>query len=280
MRAIKNTITIAVVIGCLASCVFVELHDADHPEHGKITALNTDWTDRDEGVDIPAGYTVQVGDYSARLSGPTNAIDNYFPEGTYTIHIWNEVANINTDAINRVSTANYTAGETGWLFTGSQEVNIEKEKEHAFTVVMHQQVRLLTLELEITGDAADHITEVDATLSGITSAINITNGNPTGETVSVTPAFIKTNDKYTANLRLLGIQGNAQILTLTLHFDSGNASDITAVSDLSEKMTAFNANKAVPFTLKAGVAVKDTALGVSVEISDWEDGNSETVVAE
>jgi hypothetical protein len=279
MRAIKNTVTIAVVIGCLVSCVNVELHDTDHPEHGKIIALNTEWTDRGEGVDVPAGYTVQVGEYSARLSGSTNAIDNYILAGTNTIHIWNEVANINTDAINRVSTADYAAGEIGWLFTGSQEVSIEKEKEHTFTVLLHQQVRQLTLELEITGDAADRITRVDASLPGIAGAINITNGNPTGEAVSLTQVFTKTNDKYTANLRLLGIQGNTQILTLTLHFDSGNPSTCTVVSDLSDKLAAFNADKKTPLALRSTVATSISGAGFSAEIDDWQ-GNGGSIIAQ
>ncbi|GHV05615.1 hypothetical protein FACS189416_5450 [Bacteroidia bacterium] len=278
LRTLKTLNALLALVACLSGCVKEHLYNTGHPNHGKIISLATDWTNRGEGVEIPASYHITVGDYTTTLSGTTNEVNNDFEAGAYHINIWNPANNISVAGT--TATANYAAGELGWLFTGSQDVVIEKDKDHAFTVAMQQQVRQLTLVLEPTGDAADRVTGIAATLSGVAGAIGIDNGNPVGDPVAVVPVFVRQPDgKYTAVLRLLGIQGNAQTLTLTLHFDGGLPADITVNSGLSEKIAPFNADKKTPFTLKAGVTVTATVLGVAAEISDWENAGNETVVA-
>ena len=52
----------------LAGCdVKDPIYNTDHPENGKVT-LATDWSARTAGIDIPASYTVTVGEYSATVS--------------------------------------------------------------------------------------------------------------------------------------------------------------------------------------------------------------------
>ncbi|GHU90998.1 hypothetical protein FACS1894155_10080 [Bacteroidia bacterium] len=254
------------------------LYNTDHPNHGKIISLTTDWTNRGEGIDIPDNHLLKVGDYTATLSGTTNEVNNYFLAGTHPVTIWHAADGITVSG--NTATADYTGGGVDWFFTGSQDVTIEQDKDHAFTVFMQQQVRQLTLELDVQGNVANRVTGIAATLSGVAGAIGIDNGNPVGDPVAVVPVFVRQPDgKYTAVLRLLGIQGNAQTLTLALHFDGGLPADITVNSGLSEKIAAFNADKKTPFALKAGVTVTATVLGVAAEISDWENAGNETVVA-
>ena len=60
----------------LAGCdVKDPIYNTDHPENGKVT-LATDWSARTAGIDIPASYTVTVGEYSATVSNATNTLDN------------------------------------------------------------------------------------------------------------------------------------------------------------------------------------------------------------
>ena len=61
----------------LSSCVKDELHDTPHPDTGKIT-VTADWTDRGDGVDIPAEWTVTMGDYTGTEAGETHAPDYLF----------------------------------------------------------------------------------------------------------------------------------------------------------------------------------------------------------
>jgi hypothetical protein len=262
------------------SCVKESLYYTNHPEHGKIISLATTWDDRGTDIDIPASYTVKIGDYSAVLQGTTNSVNNLFPAGQYTIHTYNVPDNISVSGT--TATANYAAGGIGWLFTGTETVDIEKDKDHHITVAMRQQVRQLTLILDITGDARDRISGVEATLSGVAGAIHIENGNPEGNPVTVPLSFESINSSgfFAATIRLLGITGMEQTLSLTLHFTGGNPRSFTLTSDLSDALAAFNADRKTPLTLTSGITVTITPLGVTAEIADWEGGGNETVTAD
>jgi hypothetical protein len=172
------------------------------------------------------------------------------------------------------ATADYAAGELGWFFTGTGSVTVEKDRDHHVTVAMRQQVRGLTLELEITGDAKDLVTGVGATLSGVAGTIDIETGNPAGNAVTVAPVFVKTDGKYMATIRLLGVTGNAQPLALTLQFASGNPSTYTVASDLSSPFAAFNDDRKTPLTLRSILVVTPTQAGFTATIDPWTENGS------
>jgi hypothetical protein len=236
-------------------------------DRDRIISLTTDWVDRGEGINIPASYSLKMGDYTTTLTGTTNEVNNYFLAGSYHINIWNTADHISI--VGNTATADYS-NELGWFFTGSQDVTIEKGTDHAFTVSMQQQVRQLTLVLEVTGSAKDKITAADATLSGVANTINIDNGTLTGTVVRVEPMFIQQTDgKYYASIRLLGITGNTQVLTVRLHFANGAPSSIIMISDLSDSLAAFNTDKKTPLTLSSTAVVTPTEAGLTATIEDW-----------
>ena len=55
----KTSLLAAALLLAATSCVKDELHDTPHPDYGKIT-VTADWTDRGDGVDIPAEWTVTI----------------------------------------------------------------------------------------------------------------------------------------------------------------------------------------------------------------------------
>ena len=63
-----TTILSLALLLTLGGCVKDELHDTPHPDTGKIT-VTADWSDRGEGVDIPAEWTVTMGDYTGTETG-------------------------------------------------------------------------------------------------------------------------------------------------------------------------------------------------------------------
>ena len=56
----------------LSSCVKDTLYDTPHPDYGKI-AVTADWSARGEGIDIPATWTVTMGDYTGTETSATHA---------------------------------------------------------------------------------------------------------------------------------------------------------------------------------------------------------------
>ena len=98
-------------------------------------------------------------------------------------------------------------------------MTVEADTDHELTAAMHQQVRQLTLVIEPTGDAADRIESIEGCLSGAAGTLDFATGTY-GAASDVALHFTKITEgsdagKWTATVRLLGITGNTQTLTVT-----------------------------------------------------------------
>ena len=264
----------------LSSCVKDELHDTPHPDTGKIT-VTADWTDRGEGVELPAQWTVTMGDYTGTETGETHAPDYLFNPGDYTLAAYSTPENITISGSTATvaptagdGTGSFISNAPGWLFTSVQEVTIEADTDYDLTAAMHQQVRQLTLVIEPTGDAADRIESIEGALSGAAGTMDFATGTY-GAASDVALHFTKITEgddagKWTATVRLLGITGSTQILTATLTYSNGNPQPTELESDLTAALADFNADKTEPLALGGTIAETPTEAGVEAGITDWE----------
>lgn len=258
------------------SCVKDELHDTPHPDYGKIT-VTADWSDRGGGVDIPAEWTVTMGDYTGTETGETHSPDYLFKPGGYTLAAYNTPEGITisgTMATVAAADGGCIVNTPGWLFTSVQEVAIEADTDYSLTAVMQQQVRQLTLVIEPTGDAAERIESIEGTLSGAAGTLDFATGTH-GTPSEVELRFTKITDgddagKWTATVRLLGIAGNLQRLTATLTYTDGNPQPTALESDLTTALDGFNDGKTAPLTLGGTIAETPGEAGFTGEITDWE----------
>lgn len=268
------------------SCVKDELHDTPHPDHGKIT-VTADWSDRGEGVDIPAEWTVTMGDYTGTETGATHSPDYLFKPGGYTLAAYNIPEGITisgTMATVAAADGGCIVNTPGWLFSSVQEVAIEADTDYELTAVMRQQVRQLTLMIEPTGDAAERIESIVGTLSGAAGTLDFATGTY-GTPSEVELRFTKITDgddagKWMATVRLLGIAGNLQRLTATLTYTDGNPQPTALESDLTEALADFNDGKTAPLTLGGTIAETPGEAGFTGEITDWETVDGGEVDAE
>ena len=258
------------------SCVKDELHDTPHPDYGKIT-VTADWSDRGGGVDIPAEWTVTMGDYTGTETGATHSPDYLFSPGNYTLAAYNTPDGITvsgTMATVAAADGGCIVNTPGWLFSSVQEVAIEADTDYSLTAVMRQQVRQLTLVIEPTGDAAERIESIEGTLSGAAGTLDFATGTY-GTPSEVELHFTKITDgddagKWTATVRLLGIAGNLQRLTATLTYTDGNPQPTALESDLTTALDGFNDGKTAPLTLGGTIAETPGEAGFTGEITDWE----------
>lgn len=258
------------------SCVKDELHDTPHPDYGKIT-VTADWSDRGEGVDIPAEWTVAMGDYTGMETGETHSPDYLFKPGGYTLAAYNTPEGITisgTTAAVNAADGGFIVNTPDWLFTSVQEVAIEADTDYSLTAVMHQQVRKLTLMIEPTGDAANRIESIVGTLSGVAGTLDFATGTY-GTPSEVELHFTKITDgddagKWMATVQLLGIAGNLQRLTATLTYTDGNPQPTALESDLTTALDGFNDGKTEPLTLGGTIAETPGEAGFTGEITDWE----------
>ena len=268
----------AALLLAATSCVKDILYNTPHPDTGKIT-VTADWSDRGDGVDIPAEWTVAMGDYAGTETGETHAPDYLFAPGSYTLAAYNTPENITisgTTATVAPETGNgtYISNAPGWLLTSVQEVTVEADTDYELTAAMHQQVRQLTLVIEPTGDAADRIESIDGSLSGAAGTLDFATG-AYGAASDVALHFTKITEgsdagKWTATVRLLGITGNTQTLTATLTYSDGNPADTGLESDLTAALADFNSGKTEPLTLGGTIAETPTEAGVEAGITGWE----------
>ena len=258
----------------LASCVKDELHDTPHPDTGKIT-VTADWTDRGEGVDIPAEWTVTMGDYTGTETGEAHAPDYLFNPGGYTLAAYNTPENITISGTTAtVAPTSFISNVPGWLLTSVQDVTIEADTDYDLTAAMHQQVRQLTLVIEPTGDAADRIESIEGSLSGAAGTLDFAT-DTYGAASDVALHFTRITEgddagKWTATVRLLGITGERQSLTATLTYADGNPQPTSLESDLTAALADFNADKTEPLTLGGTIAETPAEAGVTATITDWE----------
>lgn len=273
-RYTTTILTLALLL-TLGGCVKDELHDTPHPDTGKVT-VTADWTDRGEGVDIPASWHIVMGDYTGTETGATHSPDYLFNPGSYTLAAYNipEGITVSGTTATVAAVGSFITGIPGWLFTSVQEVEIEADTDYSLTAVMHQQVRELTLVIEPTGDAAERIESIEGTLSGAAGTLDFATGTH-GTPSEVELHFTKITDgddagKWTATVRLLGIAGDAQRLTATLTYTDGNPTDTSLESDLTAALNGFNDGKTAPLTLGGTIAETPGEAGFTGEITDWE----------
>lgn len=275
-RKYTTTILATALLFSLGGCVKDELHDTPHPDTGKVT-VTADWSDRGEGVDIPAEWTVTMGGYTGTETGATHSPDYLFSPGSYTLAVYNPADGITvsgTTAAVAAADGGCIVNTPGWLFTSVQGVEIEADTDYSLTAVMQQQVRELTLMIEPAGDAADRIESIEGTLSGAAGTLDFATGtHSTPSEVELHFTKITEGDdagKWTATVRLLGIAGDLQRLTATLTYSNGNPQPTELESDLTAALADFNADKTEPLTLGGTMAETPAEAGVEAGITDWE----------
>ena len=283
-KTIYNIMTVAAfAVMSLASCVKDDLYDMPYSDKGKV-AVTADWSNRGEGVDIPALWRVAIGDYAAEETESTHEAERLFEPGDYRLIMYNPADGITvTGTTATVSAASagrgnaFISGSPGWLFTDVRDITIEKNREHIFTAAMQQQVRQLTLLLEPVGNTAAAIESIGGSLSGVAATLDFANGTYGGVS-DVELDFTKITEgtnagKWKATVRLLGIAGNMQRFSATVTFTGGNLQPVAIESDLSAALADFNTDKTTPLTLCASVMETPGETGMTVTIENWEEVN-------
>ena len=277
----------------LSSCVKDTLYDTPHPDHGMI-AMTADWSARGDGIDIPATWTVTMGDYTGTETSATHTPDHLFAPGRYTLTVWNPVEGITVSGTtatvaaatgNQIGTDAFVNNTPGWLFTYTKQVTIEKDKDYPLTAAMKQQVRELTLVIEPTGDAAGRVTEVAACLSGVAGTLDFATDTYGAASKIVLP-FTKITEgadagKWKATVRMLGVTGTEQMLTGEIRYADNNPTPTTLTSNLTETLKNFNSEKNKSLTLGGTIVETPKEAEFSTfEITGWEQIQGGNVSAE
>lgn len=265
-------VSLLLALSAFTSCVKDDLYNTPHPDKG-VAAV---------AINLPQGmsqddYTVEIDGTTAEGREGRYTVSDPLPPGNYTVLVYNTPQGFTiADGIARVERTDGTVRaltdfinplpET--LFSGTERITIVADDTLRMDLDVAQRTRDLHIELTVTEGDPERITSVTGTLSGVAEAYDLRNETLYGEAVSTRPVFTRSGDKVSADLRLLGVLGDAQTLTLVLTFTDGRT--LTVDSDLTEQLAGFGeGDMTQAFTLTGDLRTPLEA-GMGATITDWE----------
>jgi len=271
-RKYTTTILATALLFSLGGCVKDELHDTPHPDKG-IVAVSIDLPQGASGED----YTVEIDGTTADGKEGHYTVSDPLPPGEYTVLAYNTPQGFTvTDGIARVERTDGTARALtdfinplpDYLYSGTERITVVADDTLRMNLDVVQRVRDLHIELTVTAGDPERIAAITGTLSGVAEAYDLRNETLYGEAVSTRPTFTRSGDKVSADLRLLGVLGDAQTLTLVLTFTDGQT--LTVESDMTEVLSGFGeGDMTQTFAIEGGLRTPLEA-GFSATITDWE----------
>ena len=273
-RKYTTTILATALLFSLGGCVKDDLHDTPHPDQGVVAVA----------IDMPQGDEEEEGAYTVEIDGTTAdgkeghyTVSDPLPPGEYTVLAYNTPQGFTvTDGIARVERTDGTVRALtdfinplpDYLYSGTERITVVADDTLRMNLDVTQRVRDLHIELTVTEGDPERIAAIAGTLSGVAEAYDLRNETLYGEAVSTRPTFTRDGDKVSADLRLLGVLGDAQTLTLVLTFTDGQTQ--TVESDLTEVLSGFGeGDMTQTFAIEGGLRTPLEA-GFSATITDWE----------
>ena len=247
------TILATALLFSLGGCAKDEQHHTPHPDKG-VVAISVDLPQGDEEEE-GTGYTVEIDGTTADGHEGRYTVSDPLPPGEYTVLAYNEPEGITmTDGIARVERTDGTVRALtdfinplpDYLYSGTERITVVADDTLRMNLDVTQRVRDLHIELTVTEGDPERIAAITGTLSGVAEAYDLRNETLYGEAVSTRPTFTRSGDKVSADLRLLGIMGDAQTLSILLTFSNGDTQSVE--SDLTEVLAGFNGSTE-PFAL-------------------------------
>lgn len=258
----------------LAGCdVKDPIFHTPHPGKGVVAGI-TDWTQRGEGVDIPAEYRVEAAATTATASGTAFVVPGLFESGNREVVAYNVPSGVNVNAgIATVNTGAEASAllvpDPGILFSGTAVANVTADDTVRITLPMRQLMRQVQFGLTVSGGNPEGIAAIDARLEGVAASIDLKTGKVTGEAAAVRIPFVRTGNKLTAGIWVVGmIPSAAQRIVVVLTFANGTTTVNT--SDVSDAFLNFNADKLIPLGF-AGNVEAPAGAEVGGTINDWKE---------
>lgn len=287
----------------LTGCAKDDPYNTPHPDKGAVK-ITTDWSGRSSDAILPDSYILRIGTQEQTVNGETNAFDALFLPGGQDLLVYHQAEGITVAG--ETATVNTLGDGTlepmpGFLFSAAEELEIVADDTLQASVKMKQHIRTLVLVLKLNPGDDERIASTAATLTGIASAIRLTDGAITAtEGKTTVPAFVLGTDGsgttrnapapaqlgaaptrldaaptraagqpvLSAALRLMGVMtGEKQVLTLAVTLTDGTVQTLT--TDLTEMLKNFGTGADMkPLALDATLELPAEA-GFAGTISEW-----------
>ncbi len=301
----KQVITILAAVALFTGCYKSTLTNTTHPDEGKVVVeVVLPGADSESGESVDPNATLPK-DYTVILNGEEVEMDNsgkvVLPEnlkpGEYTLYIYSN--NSELDMANNITSAGegtivsstvVDAGVIpslgGDLYFGTKTITVLADNVLTSKVELKQVTRTVKFNLHVVEGDPDRIKSVTATLSGMAQQWECVSDAPMGAEATIEPLFERSEsitkagesgDYLVCSVKVLGVNGVKQILTLDIEYSDGKTQ--TIVNDLSDQFAGSNDNKYKPLILSGDLNTPIAGSTEGATIDNWTQGvgGSETV---
>ena len=249
-------------------CVKDGLYDTPHPDKG-VVAVSL------QGAGTGDRYVVDMDGQVAGIEGLPFVYPGLFLPGTYSLAVYNCPEGFSFEG--RTARVDAPEGKDGtaviplpgYLRSVCREVAVVADDTLHVELEAVQRVRDLHIDFTVAQGRPELIQGVTGTLSGIAGAFDLEAGQVTGEAVATVFGFAREGEVLSADVRLLGTMGAAQVLVLDIAFTDGGRTQHTEV-DLTEALADFNGDMTTAYRVTGTL---ETPVGMEEgkgEITGWE----------
>lgn len=286
---------VAIVCVLIFTACTYRLTDEDWTKNGKIRLL-LNWQDKDHPSVMTYYFYKDGADRPIIRQGQSSGYEGTLPSGNYEVAVCTaddksvllEMDKGYADArgiarqVSAMKSPDIRVAQPGYLYgTGDELSNIGGFRAVTKELFPVNLVRILELNIKITGGGEDRIESLTGLLTGISSEIHI----PTGKLLFDKPASITFVTQpniagvYNSSLNLFGVsginEGSYTDVDIYLVLKTSDYKEITSFTNITEVINdAFEATLAVRIVLDLEIAY-DEVNGMVVTIAGWKEGTGE-----
>lgn len=283
-----------VCIIVLTACTY-RLTDEDWTKNGKIR-LSLNWQDKEHPSVMTYYFYKDGADRPIIRQGQSSGYEGTLPSGNYEVVVCTAedqtvLLEMNKGyagargiarQVSAMKASDMQVAQPGYLYgTGDLLADVGGFRSVTKELYPISMVRILELNIKITGGGEDRIESLTGLLTGVSPEIHI----PTGKLLFDNPASMSFGTQpnaagvYTSSLNLFGVsgvdKGSYTDVDIYLTLKTSDGKEITSFTNVTEVINdAFEATLAVRIVLDLEIAY-DEVNGMVVSIAGWKEGTGE-----
>lgn len=283
-----------VCIIVLTACTY-RLTDEDWTKNGKIR-LSLNWQDKEHPSVMTYYFYKDGADRPIIRQGQSSGYEGTLPSGNYEVVVCTAedqtvLLEMNKGyagargiarQVSAMKASDMQVAQPGYLYgTGDLLADVGGFRSVTKELYPISMVRILELNIKITGGGEDRIESLTGLLTGISPEIHI----PTGKLLFDNPASMSFETQpnaagvYNSSLNLFGVsgvdKGSYTDVDIYLTLKTSDGKEITSFTNVTEVINdAFEATLAVRIVLDLEIAY-DEVNGMVVSIAGWKEGTGE-----
>lgn len=283
-----------VCIIVLTACTY-RLTDEDWTKNGKIR-LSLNWQDKEHPSVMTYYFYKDGADRPIIRQGQSSGYEGTLPSGNYEVVVCTAedqtvLLEMNKGyagargiarQVSAMKASDMQVAQPGYLYgTGDLLADVGGFRSVTKELYPISMVRILELNIKITGGGEDRIESLTGLLTGVSPEIHI----PTGKLLFDNPASMSFETQpnaagvYNSSLNLFGVsgvdKGSYTDVDIYLTLKTSDGKEITSFTNVTEVINdAFEATLAVRIVLDLEIAY-DEVNGMVVSIAGWKEGTGE-----